>query len=220
MAYAFLLSRSNFSIVSACIAIIITLMLASMKIKESAMLGTRHMQNVKASMQFAFNTSIMPAPAETKAVDPVHATQMLRYSCNTSETRFDIASGAIHVSQDASFDSIPSNSPYGSWLNMYYPVGKRQQLKQQFQMLDLNRLRIGKVLEVMDTLAIDAGYLYMRDFNLHNQRDKMYLSTIAMAGAHFQTSTSSSRDFGLTVYPIATTESTLTIRADLIQKQE
>ena len=49
-------------------------------------------------------------------------------------------------------------------------------------MLDLDRLRVGKVLEVMDTLAMDAGYLYMRDFDLHNQRKKMYLSTIAMAG--------------------------------------
>lgn len=30
-------------------------------------------------------------------------------------------------------------------------------------MLDLDRLRVGKVLEVMDSLASDTGYMYMRD---------------------------------------------------------
>ena len=84
-------------------------------------------------------------------------------------------------------------------------------------MLDLDRLRFGKVLEVLDTYAMDAGYLYMRDFNLHESRDKMYLSTIAMAGVQLQNKSSASQDFGLTVYPIASTKSTLTIRADVLQ---
>jgi len=86
-------------------------------------------------------------------------------------------------------------------------------------MLDQDRLRAGIALEVIDTLAIDAGYLYMRDFNLHNQRNKMYFSTVFMSGFHFANRSSASRDIGLTVYPIATTKSTLTIRADIMQKQ-
>ncbi|MFO0116656.1 MAG: hypothetical protein ACK521_03250 [bacterium] len=51
-------------------------------------------------------------------------------------------------------------------------------------MLDLDRLRVGKVLEVMDSLALDAGYHFMRDYELSNQRSKMYLTTVAMAGLH------------------------------------
>lgn len=65
---------------------------------------------------------------------------------------------------------------------MYYPLGKRAELRQQLQMLDMDRLRVGKVLEVMDSLALDAGYAYMRDFDLHNERKKLYLTTIGMAG--------------------------------------
>lgn len=124
----------------------------------------------------------MTAPAETKSVDPVEATNLLRLSCNTSETRFNIAHGAVHVSQDAQVDKIPSNSPFGSWINMYYPLGKRAELRQQLQMLDMDRLRVGKVLEVMDSLALDAGYAYMRDFDFHAERKKLYLTTVGMAG--------------------------------------
>lgn len=142
---------------------------------------------------------------------------MLGVSCNSSETRFDIAKGAAHVSQNALFDETPSNSPYGSWLNLYYPLAEQDKLRQQFKMLDLDRLRLGKVLEVMDSLATDAGHLYMRDFA--GAKDKMYFSTIAMAAVQMQLMTSASRDFGLTVYPVGSSASTLTIRADLLQKQ-
>ena len=65
---------------------------------------------------------------------------------------------------------------------MYYPLGKRAELRQQLQMLDMDRLRVGKVLEVMDSLALDAGYAYMRDFDLHAERKKLYLTTVGMAG--------------------------------------
>ena len=67
---------------------------------------------------------------------------------------------------------------------MYYPLEKRVDLKKQLRMLDLDRLRVGKVLEVMDSLALDAGYHFMRDYDLSNQRSKMYLATVAMAGLH------------------------------------
>ena len=85
-------------------------------------------------------------------------------------------------------------------------------------MLDLDRLRAGKVLEVMYALAIDGGYNYMRDFDRPTMRDKMYFNTIAIAGMQLQHPTSSNRDFGLSVYPIASAGNTLTIRADLVQK--
>jgi hypothetical protein len=52
-------------------------------------------------MQFAFNSSIMDAPAETKTVDPIKATEMLKLSCNSSATRFDIAKERIQVSEVA-----------------------------------------------------------------------------------------------------------------------
>ena len=103
---------------------------------------------------------------------------------------------------------------------MYYPLGQRPDLRQQLRMLDLDRLRVGKVLEVMDSLALDAGYHYMRDFDISNERRKMYLTTVAMAGLNIQTPSSANKDFGLTVYPVGSTISTLTIRADLLQKQE
>jgi hypothetical protein len=62
------------------------------------------MHNVKASMQFAFNASMMAGPTETKTVDAIEAANLLRLSCNSSETRFNISHGAIHVSQDAKVD--------------------------------------------------------------------------------------------------------------------
>ena len=104
--------------------IIIIKMQASTKIKDSALLGPKHMHNVKTSLQFAFNSTQMAGPPETKQIGPNDAQKLLKLSCNTSETRFNIASGAIHVSENAMSGSIPSNSPFGSWLNMYYPLGK------------------------------------------------------------------------------------------------
>jgi len=83
-------------------------------------------------------------------------------------------------------------------------------------MLDLDRLRVGKVLEVMYALAIDSGYHYMRDFDTEKARSKMYFNTMAIAGMQLQHPHSSNRDFGLSVYPIASAGSTLTVRADLL----
>ena len=65
------------------------------KIKEQAALGTKHLHNMKSSMQFAFNSSMMDAPEETKLLDPAKATDMLRLCCNSSATRFDIAKERI-----------------------------------------------------------------------------------------------------------------------------
>lgn len=63
-------------------------------------------------------------------MEPVDAAKNLRVCCNTSESRFDIAKGTVHVSQAEG--DLPSNSPFGSWMNMYFPVGKRLGLRQQY----------------------------------------------------------------------------------------
>jgi hypothetical protein len=69
------------------------------KIREAASLGTKHMHNVKAAMQFAFNTSIMTQAPASKSMEKEAALKMLEVSCNSSETRFDIAQGAAHVTK-------------------------------------------------------------------------------------------------------------------------
>jgi hypothetical protein len=81
-------------------------------------------------------------------------------------------------------------------------------------MLDLDRIRYGKLLEVMDTLALDTGHSYMKDAGVARD-DQMYFNTIAMTSFKIQHASRASRDFSLTCYPVASSTSTLTVRADL-----
>ena len=57
----------------------------------------------------------------------------------------------------ADLPGVAANSPFGSWINMYFPTGKDLKLRQQYQLLNLNALRIGRIVNITDSLASDSS---------------------------------------------------------------
>jgi hypothetical protein len=51
------------------------------------------------------------------------------------------------------FTDLPSNSPYGAWTNLFFPFSSNENLKKQYTLLNLNKLRMGILLETLDCLA-------------------------------------------------------------------
>ena len=82
-------------------------------------------------------------------------------------------------------------------------------------MLDLNALRMGKILEVVDMLTLDSCHQYVR---AQPERKNIYFTNVAMSGIQFTNKLRADSDFGLLTYPIATTKSTITVRTDVLQK--
>ena len=73
---------------------------------------------------------------------------------------------------------------------------------------------MGKVLEVIDMLAYDSCKLYLSETALNKET---FFTTIATGGLQFQNTLTADRNIGINAYPISSTNSTLTIRADLWQ---
>lgn len=113
--------------------------------------------------------------------------------------------------------NIASNSPYGSWINVYFPLKKDLSLRGQYQLLNLNSLRIGRIMSIVDALASDACTNYIRDHQIASQNS--FFLTAMMDGLQFQSKLVADQDMGITVYPVSQKSSHLTIRADVMQKR-
>ena len=84
-------------------------------------------------------------------------------------------------------------------------------------MFDLDTLRMGKVLEIIDMLTYDSSKLYLSQTA---ENKSTSFASIAMGGLQFQNTLRADANIGINVYPIATTNSTITIRADLLQQRQ
>lgn len=76
-----------------------------------------------------------------------------------------------------------SNSPFGAWLNVYFPFKKDVGLRSQYQLLNLNSLRTGRIMSIVDALASDACTNYLRDHQ-SAAKDAFFL-TAMMDGLSF-----------------------------------
>lgn len=72
---------------------------------------------------------------------------------------------------------VPSHSPYGSWMNIYFPFGHNESLRGQYQLLNLNSLRIGRVMSIVDALCSDSCTHYISDDKKANQ-DSFFLTAM------------------------------------------
>lgn len=80
-------------------------------------------------------------------------------------------------------------------------------------MLDLNKPRMGKIMELIDMLSYDCCNQYVRALP---ERDDIVFLNIAIGGLQFQRSMTADADFSLRTYPIATSNSTITVRTDVM----
>ena len=74
---------------------------------------------------------------------------------------------------------MPSCSPLGARLQLDFPIGENEKLRKQYQMLDMNGLRMGKMLELIDMLSYDSCHNYVE-----GNKD-IYFTTIALSGIQF-----------------------------------
>ena len=102
-------------------------------------------------------------------------------------------------------------------MSLNIPLGDDLAIRKRYRMFDLDTLRMGKVLEIMDMLAYDSSRLYLSQTV---ESKSTSLATIAMGGLQFQTMLKADANISINVYPIATTNSTITIRADLLQERK
>jgi hypothetical protein len=91
-------------------------------------ISTQHFQNIRTSMQFAFNSSMMPAPSHVKSLTTEEACARLPFSSQDYSIKHAIKEGQVGVS--VANENIPPHSPFGSWMNMYFPFSKDADLRQ------------------------------------------------------------------------------------------
>ena len=71
-------------------------------------------------------------------------------------------------------------------------------------------------MELIDMLTHDSCQQYIQGTP---EKDDIYFVNLAMGGLQFQNRMTADQDFGLVTYPIATTDSTITVRTDVMQKK-
>jgi len=96
-----------------------------------------------------------------RSLTPEQALLKLPLAAQEYGTKHAIQEGQVHVT--VADMGVKSYSPYGSWLNMYFPFGKDEALRGQFQLLNLNSLRVGRVMAVVDALCSDSCTHYLSD---------------------------------------------------------
>ncbi len=69
-------------------------------------------------------------------------------------------------------------------MNVYFPFKKDPNLRSQYQLLNLNSLRIGRVMSVVDALASDACSNYLSDHSIASKNS--FFLTAMMDGLQFQ----------------------------------
>lgn len=55
------------------------------------------------------------------------------------------------------------NTPSGSWLRFKFPLEKNVEIRDNFQRSYSDKLRVGRILEVMDYLAGTVAYRYAKE---------------------------------------------------------
>jgi hypothetical protein len=86
-------------------------------------------------------------------------------------------------------------------MNVYFPLKKDASLRGQYQLLNLNSLRIGRIMSIVDALASDACTNYLRDHTMASK--DAYFLTAMMDGLQFQSKLTADQDMGITVYPVS-----------------
>jgi hypothetical protein len=102
-------------------------------------------------------------------------------------------------------------------MTVYFPFHKDLELRSQYQLLNLNSLRVGKIMSIVDSLCSDACYNFISD-DQKAQRESFFL-TAMMDGLTYQSRFKADQDMGITVYSVSQKSSHLAIRADIVQKR-
>ena len=126
--------------------------------------GPKHFNNVRNSINFAFNSSRMAVPQSVKKVTGDEIIDTLPHCRKQFELMYSLQADQVKPSKVADEEQlVPANSPHGAWMSLYFPIGEDLSLRNQYKMLDLNALRMGKVLELVDMLSYDSCQRYIQN---------------------------------------------------------
>jgi len=152
-------------------------------------------QAVRKSLQFAFNSTMMRDPTpHIQAIKPHEAADALFFSPKMYEISQNLSKGRIHLNMLKGDHAY--NSPYGAWIQLIYPFSTQSELGFQYQRFSTGYLRHGKMLEIVDSLAADVGYRYLKGTGVE---EKGTIVTICADNLLMRREVSSDEDLKLTV---------------------
>ena len=99
----------------------------SLALANSFKYGPKHFNSVRSSINFAFNSSRMGHPAKVKTLTSVEAFAELATCRKQFEMLYCIQGGQVSLSMAG--EKHPSNSPFGAWMSLYFPIGKDLKLR-------------------------------------------------------------------------------------------
>jgi acyl-CoA hydrolase len=120
----------------------------------------------------------------------------------------------MKVSVASDLAKMPSNSPYGAFTNIHLPFSSEEKMRRQFSLLNLNKLRLGKIIEMLDHFAVDTALNYTKDFT----KEQSCFVTAVVDGLTQKKQLSSEKDVGINCYPISAGNSSLHVRTDVYQE--
>jgi len=113
---------------------------------------------------------------------------------------------------------IPSdksiNSPRNCWNQITLPLSTNVDLRNRFVRFYTNRVRIGKLLEVLDYAAANVSYLFCHSEPFSRSSTNV---TLSMDNMHFFKPIFADKDLAICSYPTYNGKSTVEIRVDIYQ---
>jgi hypothetical protein len=110
----------------------------------------------------------MPGPTNLKTLNAKDALSHLSISGSHYETSKLIKQDKMIISVASDISKLPSNSPYGAFTNIHLPFSADEKMRRQFALLNLPKLRVGKIIEMLDCFAADTAKNYTKDFEDKN----------------------------------------------------
>ena len=184
---------------------------------SSSYISPRRNQFLKQSLNFAFDSTMMQSNEDLKEMTYDQAKKYLKCSTEIYEINHYLASGEIksYMNSDSLSNKIPPNSPKGSFVSLELPFSKSESLSRSFQKLNSDQVRVGKILEMMDSVSADVALQYISE----NQQNA-YSVTAAVDGVSFNRLPSIKYDMKIQSYISRAGTTSMVNRVDLFQRIE
>lgn len=122
-----------------------------------------------------------------------------------------------HVNKDPTPKDKTINFPRNCWNQITLPLSTNIDLRNRFVRFYSNRVRIGKLLEVLDYCAANVSYLYCHSEPFSRTSTNV---TLSMDNMHFFRPIVADKDLEICSYPTYNGKSTVEIRVDIYQENE
>lgn len=122
-----------------------------------------------------------------------------------------------HVGKNPNPSDKTMNSPRNCWNQITLPLSTNVDLRNRFVRFYTNRVRIGKLLEVLDYAAANVSYLYCHSEPFSRTSTNV---TLSMDNMHFFRPIAADKDLNICSYPTFNGKSTVEIRVDIYQESE